>query len=92
MAAELRFTSRPRVIASAAIIAGSLFAVAFGHALGQARPSPATPHHATITIDRPATTLAGQISRSGASLSSAPHAGDDASDDHQGDDAEGDDD
>jgi hypothetical protein len=85
MAAKLHFGGRARVIASAVIIAASLFAAVFGHALVQARPAPSSPHHAAVTLDPPTSTAGGQITSNGASVTDADQQGDDVNDDHQGD-------
>lgn len=95
MAARFHFGGRARVIASAVIIAASLFAAAFGHALVQARPAPSSPNHAAVTLDPPTSAAGGQFTSSGASAtdqhtSSASH-NEQGDEDSQGDDDGGDD-
>jgi hypothetical protein len=77
--------TRRRAIAVAAIFAASFFMLAIGRALGQPDTAPAaTPHHAAVTIARPASSLGGQIAPTTAAPSSAQHAGDASGSDHHG--------
>ncbi|HEV2239083.1 MAG TPA: hypothetical protein VGR57_20680 [Ktedonobacterales bacterium] len=55
--------ARPRSLGAAAIVAGSLLAIALGQAHGQPHAPPAAPRHAAVTIQRAVATAAGQIAR-----------------------------
>jgi hypothetical protein len=55
--------ARPRAIGAAALVAGSLLAIALGQAHSQPRQAPVAPRHAAFSIQRARALAAGQIAR-----------------------------
>ncbi|HEY7982522.1 MAG TPA: hypothetical protein VID73_00055 [Ktedonobacterales bacterium] len=74
MAPFIQLAGRPRLVGVAALVAGSLLAIALGQAHGQPRLAPAASRHAAVTIQRASTTAAGQIARPVAPARAAPPA------------------